>query len=290
MKWTPNELKTWRIGSYAYASIVFSWQIDVARKHFNDVPKVCKRIVGGPAAMMHRDRIDYADVHDSTPFDVLSLHNPFATFTTRGCPNRCSFCIVPDLEPEYIELTEWKHAPIVCDNNILAASRTHLTRVIDSLIPFPSIDFNQGLDASLFDEWRIDELRRLNHVRLRFAFDNINGEQRVVDAIARAHDAGFRDINVYVLIGYHDTPDDARYRLDLMRSLQVYPNPMRYQPLGAKQRNEYVDDNWTERELKHMMRYYSRLRFFERIASTFDDYVAYMGDHDDDNYHGSLFE
>jgi hypothetical protein len=34
---------------------------------------------------------------------------------------------------------------------------------------------------------------------------------------------------------------------------------MRYQPLHAKRKNEYISPNWTYKELADYMRYYARL-------------------------------
>jgi len=40
---------------------------------------------------------------------------------------------------------------------------------------------------------------------------------------------------------------------------------MRYQPLDAKRKNEYVAPNWTIYKFKKMMHYYNRLRWLEHI-------------------------
>jgi len=44
------------------------------------------------------------DTPDEAPVDVLRLHNPDATFTTRGCPRACPFCAVPRIEGKFREL------------------------------------------------------------------------------------------------------------------------------------------------------------------------------------------
>lgn len=79
-----------------------------------------------------------------------------------------------------------------------------------------------------------------------------------------------KDIGIYVLIGFNDTPKDARYRLELVKSWGIRPNPMRYQPLDTKRKNEYVAPGWTELELARMMNYYAKLRWLEHIP--FDDF------------------
>jgi len=81
------------------------------------------------------------------------------------------------------------------------------------------------------------------------------------------------NIGVYVLFGFRDTPEDALYRLRTVANLGVDPNPMRYQPLDALEKNSYVDPNWTAPELARYMRYWSRLRFFRAIP--FEDFDNY---------------
>ncbi|MFO7899498.1 MAG: hypothetical protein R6V58_10635 [Planctomycetota bacterium] len=199
------------------------------------------------------------------PVPPLAMHNPLATFTTRGCPNRCPFCAVPRIEGDLRELSEWPVRPVVCDNNLLAASRRHFDEVIDRLKALPWVDFNQGLDARLFTAHHAGRIAELKQVKVRFAFDSIGAETRVADAIALARRHGLRSFGVYVLIGFDDTPEDARHRLETVRSWGIRPNPMRYQPLNALAKDAYVADGWSDRELRRMMRYYSRLRWLEHV-------------------------
>jgi len=95
----------------------------------------------------------------------------------------------------------------------------------------------------------------------------VNDEGSVKDAIDLCRQETTKDIGVYVLIGYNDTPEDALYRLELVRSWDIRPNPMRFQPLDALEKNGYVYEagGWTERELRNMVNYYSRLRWYEHI-------------------------
>ena len=252
----------WRCGETQYLSVPFTWLLGeaegMATKHKGPT------VAGGPAvASVGAPWAD--ETPAECPFDVLAMHNPCATFTTRGCPNRCEFCAVPKIEGEFRELPDWKPAPVVCDNNILASSLRHFERVIDSLIPFPRVDFNQGLDARLFTNWHASQIARLRSCKVRFAFDHVNAESRVVAAIERARKAGLREFGMYVLVGWRDTPESARYRLETVRSWGIWPTPMRFQPLNATLKNSYVAPSWTKRELQRMCRYYSRLRWFKHI-------------------------
>lgn len=83
-------------------------------------------------------------------------------FLTRGCPNRCKWCIVPKKEGDIIpymdieEVADGRKNVILMDNNILAAQfgLKQLEKIISMKV---RVDFNQGLDARLVT----DEIARL---------------------------------------------------------------------------------------------------------------------------------
>ena len=107
---------------------------------------------------------------------------------------------------------------------------------------------------------------------IRLAFDDIKTESKFQDAYDRLKSAGIpnKSIQVYVLIGFDDTPEDALYRLRRVRGLGIKPNPMRYQPIHAMTRNEYTGGAWTPRELTRFVRYWANLRFTEAVP--FEDF------------------
>ena len=250
-----------------YLSVPFTWQLSNAEAIANLFPG--RVVAGGPAVkLMGAPWAD--DTPDAPPWDVLPYHNPCATFTTRGCPNKCAFCAVPKLEGDFRELREWRPAPIVCDNNLTEASRAHFHKVINTLLPFTQTDFNQGLDARLFRKWHADEIARLKNPMVRFAFDHPSQEAVVHDAIQTARDVGLKRFGVYVLMGFNDTQESAHHRLKTVLSWGVRPNPMRYQPLDATRKNAHRPANWDYDEFRRMHRYYSMLRYLEHIP--YDEY------------------
>lgn len=258
-----KDIAQWRIKKNLYLSVVFSWDLDKALR-IQEQSKL-KVVIGGPAAKLAGIQSDVP-----LPFSPLQFHNPLATFTTRGCPNSCEFCAVPKIEGDLRELPSWEIKPVVCDNNLLAASQKHFDRVIDSLKPLPFVDFNQGVDAYLFTDHHARRMAELKAVKVRFAFDSVDDEAAVMDAIARARAHGLKDIGVYVLFGFRDTPEDAKYRLEAIRKLGIWPNPMRFQPLNSQMKNSFVEEGWTKKQLEDTERYYARLRYLEHIP--FEDY------------------
>ena len=266
-----KDVVCWQTANTLYISVVFTWDLPKVKEIADETHK--KVVIGGPAAYLMPDYLKGAGkIERETPYPILAAHHPFATFTSRGCPNKCGFCAVPKIEGDYRELETFDIRPIVCDNNLLASSDAHFNRVIDALKVFPYVDFNQGLDASLFTKERAQKIAELKHVKVRFAFDSVRDEAEVIDAINLAKSLGMKDINVYVLIGFNDTPDDAQYRLELIKAQGALPDPMRYQPLNSLTRNAYVNEKngWSDRLLKDMQRFYYNSCRLGKV--TFEEY------------------
>lgn len=272
--WPTGGLAEWTKGDTAYISCVFSWRLPEAYQQAVWLRAMGYQVhAGGPAVILHPDYL--ADVATVNALDIPALHhhNPNATFTTRGCIRRCPWCASYRVEGDFRELPHWEPRPIVCDNNILAASQTHFNRVIDSLKPVPGVDFISGFDVRLLYPHHAQRIAELDIRMVRLAWDDVNLETQVHNAIMDIRQAGIgkKRIKVYVLVGFNDTPDDALYRLKTLKhEWGIDPYPSRYQPPDAMQRNTYVAPGWTERELRNITRYWSRTRYLGAIP--YDEY------------------
>lgn len=272
--WKHGGLAEWTEDGTAYLSVIFSWNLPQAYQRAVWLKALGYHVkVGGPAVIFNPGYLaDVAEVGSDYP-DAVVWHNPNATFTSRGCVRRCAFCLVPKTEGGLAELDTWPVRRIICDNNLLACSQVHFDRVMDSLKPLNDIDI-QGLDARLLTKHHAERLAELDLHCVRLAWDNTRFECQVTASIQKLRSAGIPKSRVrcYVLIGYNDTPEDALHRLETLRALGVWPNPMRYQALDAMWRNQHVGSDWTDGELKRYMRYWSNLRFTSAIP--FDEFRA----------------
>ena len=110
-------------------------------------------------------------------------------YLTRGCPNHCPWCVVPEKEGGIKPYREWKQVVrpdtnklVLMDNNILASE--YGVSQLESMIGSGyAIDLNQGMDARLVNDRIAGILARLTWIRfIRFSCDQIPQ----IEAIERA--------------------------------------------------------------------------------------------------------
>lgn len=151
------------------------------------------------------------------------------TFTTRGCPNHCSFCLVPQREGKLRELTI---APgnIVQDNNLLAASQGHWTAVMAMLAQQRAICLRGGLAARRLTVDRATDLAALQRqiAELWCACDRPADLATTVAAIRFLRTLGFPrwKLRCYVLVGTDMAAEERRcralYRAGCIPFAQLY--------------------------------------------------------------------
>ena len=199
-------------------------------------------------------------------------NNASFAYMTKGCPNGCSFCAVTTLEPEYVDfiplkyqLSRDKKDLILLDNNVLASK--NFAQIINEIKEcgfvkgamygdaHRRVDFNQGLDARLLNEEKMELLSQLPIDPLRIAFDDMKLENLYTEKVRLAHKYGLKYLSNYILFNYKDTPEDLYERLrvnielNAELGLSIFSFPMRYIPLDAKDRR-YVSPKWNPTQLR----------------------------------------
>ena len=139
--------------------------------------------------------------------------------TSRGCPNRCWFCAVPNREGGQLRELPVTDGWIVTDDNLLACTPGHIDEVFAMLARQPHRpQFVGGLEAALMTPQMAVRLRGLKPESMFFAYDTPNDLEPLQAAGKMLLDAGFKRSNhvlqCYVLIGYPgDTQEKALARL-----------------------------------------------------------------------------
>lgn len=193
-------------------------------------------------------------------------------YMTKGCINRCPFCAVHRLEPEFVPFISLEHQIdvdkkdlILLDNNVLASP--DFPRIISEIKKFGFekgarfgnsyryVDFNQGVDARLLDDEKMHLLSEIALKPLRIAFDNINLEKIYIEKIRLAHKYKIIELSNYILFNFDDMPEDFYKRLRININLNeelglhIFSFPMKYVPLDAKNR-KYIGPYWTQTQLR----------------------------------------
>jgi len=207
-----------------HVSVTFTWDLEraevLARSWGRYYPNVR---IGGPA------------LGDPGEDFVPGMYvRPGYTFTSRGCPNRCPFCLVPEREGLIRELRPLAIGNDVLDNNLLACSDEHIGHVLAMLSARPrAARFSGGLQAERCTPAMVDRLRSVRISELFLAYDALNSWGVVSCAINRFRAAGLRQrqVRCYVLAGFgDDTPAAAGGRCEQVLDAGGVPFMMLYQP------------------------------------------------------------
>jgi len=280
-----------------YASCVFAspssqGRLTRLRKYYGET-----LVVGGSGV----------DVHKRLPSNIEALPPDYSLypeledraigFLTRGCPHRCSFCIVPMKEGKPRQVSDLEtllehgryRKLILLDDNLLSHPRAgeFLEEMAARQI---QVNFNQTLDIRLLDKEKAHLLRRIHASNTRFTrrvyhFSLNNG--RNLEEVRRKYQLmGFssRDnVEFICMYGYDTTLADDVARFRFLRSLPgAYVFVQQYQPvLGGPDPDltHFLDDEADRlidelvtilfpQNMKSMERYYRWLskRYVQRFG------------------------
>lgn len=213
-----------------HISVTFTWDIPKAERLAKEWRNYGQVFTGGCA---------YGDRGDG--FVSGFYLRKGVVITSRGCPNNCSFCFVPKREGKIRELSIVE-GNIIQDNNLLACSRGHLTKVFKMLKTKKHIDFSGGFESSRVTNEVVEELRGLKIYQIWLAYDNPDVEKPLIQAINKLSKYFKRDkIRCYVLIGFEgDTLEKAENRLRRAWDIGTLPFAMRYRTSDPKWQGTYL--------------------------------------------------
>lgn len=151
------------------------------------------------------------DITSQLPFEIDRMqpdysiypHVPKDTafgFLTRGCPNKCKWCVVPRKEGHirpYMDVDEisieGRNKLVLMDNNILAADDYAVDQLEKIIKRGYKIDFNQAIDARLVDDRFARMLAKCKWIdRIRFGCDTHAQIDECERAIGMIQSYGYR--------------------------------------------------------------------------------------------------
>lgn len=152
-----------------YISKIFTFSPDITDIYHCEVER------GGTGYDLHKQLPEEIDncLPDYSIYPQIDAKTAYG-FITRGCPNKCSWCVVPIKEGKvkpYRDVNEiavdGRTNLILMDNNILASNYglEQIEKIIDNGY---RVDFNQALDARLVNDdiaKLLAKVRWLSHIR-----------------------------------------------------------------------------------------------------------------------------
>ena len=188
-------------------------------------------------------------------------------FLTRGCPNKCPWCVVHEKEGGIhvvgdIEKIAVRKTVKLMDNNFLAADERFVTEQLEKMARGKRrIDFNQALDCRRVGFWNARRLAEVKWDRyIRFSCDTDAAKEPLELAVRLLREYGYkREIFVYVLA----KDMDALNRVKFCEKIGVTPFVMPYRDL-------HDASHEVPRELKRLARWCNVQSIRKSIA--FEDY------------------
>lgn len=182
-------------------------------------------------------------------------------FLTRGCPNKCKWCVVPEKEGKispYMDIEEiainGRKNIILMDNNILASD--YGIQQIEKIIKLKlHIDFNQALDARLVTEDIAKMLAKVKWIkRIRFGCDTPAQISECEKAMALIDKYGYRGeyfLYCILLDNFHESfsrvnhwrKKGKRY-LPHAQPYRDFNNPRQIIPQWQKDLAGWADKKW----------------------------------------------
>jgi len=284
-----------------YVSVILKENRDKAVKQYGHYPNV---EFGGPGYSLDaklplevdRMRPDYnlyslLDVYENIkmrPGPIESkmklageLMNAGIGYTTRGCPNSCSWCVVPISEGKLHsvgsigELINPKSNIVMIMDNSFTADPDCLEKMKEIKERKLRVNIVQGVDVRRVTPEIARALSELNHYKsLHMAWDVKQTEKSVFGGInVLAEFVNPSRMMVYCLCGYNSTFEEDMYRVVRLKERGLRPYIMLYKsPFDTK---EATKTDYVKIRLQHFKRWVNTPKaLYKKIA--FDDYEPWV--------------
>lgn len=220
-----------------YMSKVFAFSLDDGR-----VLQADEVVKGGTGYKLFDQWLPDEVEHVCPDYSLYPMYKEAYGFLTRGCVNKCPFCIVPRKEglirkhADISEFLDGRRSAILMDNNVVASNwgLQQIEKIVSMKI---KVDFNQGIDCRIIakDKSIAKLLSRVSWIRhLRMAYDSSAITDEVTTAIAYLKEAGISAHRLFFYMLVKDGQiEDAEKRALLLDSLGCTPFAMSYRDLDS---------------------------------------------------------
>ena len=145
-------------------------------------------------------------------------------FLTRGCPNSCAWCVVPEKEGNIKPYLNWRvvirpdsNKIVLMDNNILASE--YGIQQLESIAGSGyELDINQGMDARYFNKRIADICADIKWIRyIRFSCDTQEQIGSVLNAIDLLAQRGIKPNRIYIYLLVTSDIQNAAERVEALK-------------------------------------------------------------------------
>ena len=168
-------------------------------------------------------------------------------FLTRGCVNKCPWCVVPkkegtlrvvsDIADICNTSTGFRRKVVLMDNNILAAPVGFVRDQAEKMRSLKvRVDFNQGTDARLYDDDRAEIMAGIPWIRMvRMSCDTDSMIGPCLKAIEKLRYFGCRNEVLVYILSKSEEIESALNRIKILTDFdgKVVPFVMPYRPLDG---------------------------------------------------------
>lgn len=191
------------------------------------------------------------NIHSVLPDEIEAMFPDYSIYPecdyaigyiTRGCPNKCRWCVVPEKEGDIKPYRAWQELVrpdsnklILMDNNILACEYgiSQLESLADSGY---KIDLNQGMDARLVDDRIAYILSRLKWIRfIRFSCDTTAQISAIKNAAGLLINYGIKPYRLFIYLLVTKDIENATYRVEQLKKIKgitLYAQAERNERMG----------------------------------------------------------
>lgn len=281
-KWSGG-LAHWRTDDRAFLSVAFTFRLPEARKLAIYYASLGLKVFAGGPALAHVKTQKFMEDVAWVPRGAgnpgrldgaLQRHNPAATIASRGCSEKCSFCIVPFMEGGFKELPDFQVLPVLCDNNLSGLPADYQDHIVRRYREegVPLLDANSGFEPRTFSAAVFERWQQINRGVWRLAYDDLVERDFIREAMAilRRNGIPARKIQIYTLLG------NEPYEACMQRVQEViewggepYCQPL--MKLNALTRDPHVKHDWTAKKLRAVARWANN-HMWRSDAPRFEDY------------------
>ena len=266
-----------------YISKVFNFTPDI--DYPIDADEVIRGGTGYDVTSRLPDEIDR--IQPDYSIYPLVPHDTAYGFLTRGCPNKCKWCVVPRKEGAvrpYMDIdeiaTDTRRKIVLMDNNILAAgdyAKEQLRKIIEKGY---RIDFNQAMDARLVTDEFARLLANVKWIdnRIRFGCDTPGQVRECERAMELINSHGYTG-QYFLYTMLNDNFEECFSRINHWwlknQALVKQHRKSRVYPYAQPYRDPYNPDRPVPQWQKYMANWVNKKMLFEKIA--FEDFEPRKG-------------